>query len=118
MNDIEIARKYINKTRNAETKGHEFTLSFVEFKRVVTAKRCYYTGIELTPGKEKENLATDITIDRVDNSLGYIKGNVVACCHAYNQFKGVLESDSPLNQTNVLRGLKREQQFLAKQGKK
>lgn len=120
MNDIEIARKYTNKAHNASQKGHEFDLTFAQFKRVINAKRCYYTGVELTSGAAiKENIPTNITIDRVDNSKGYIPGNVVACCFAYNQFKSVLENPSnPLDAKNVMRGLKREQELLKKQGKK
>lgn len=119
MNDIEIAKKYTNKANNAAKKGHSFELTFAEFKRVINAKYCYFTGIELTNTSGTEINATDVTIDRVDNSLGYVKGNVAPCCHAYNLFKGHLENPSnPLTRKNVLRGIKREQEFLKKQGKK
>lgn len=33
---------------------------------------------ELTHGKDKHLLVTDITIDRMDNTLGCIKGKVAA----------------------------------------
>ena len=55
-------------------------------------KKCFYTGILLTttqPGGVQQ--PTDFTIDRVDNRLGYVSGNVVACCHAANSFKGIVE---------------------------
>lgn len=44
----------------------------------------------MTPSGQSQKL-TDFTIDRIDNNLGYVTGNVVACCHAANSFKGMIE---------------------------
>tara|TARA_R110001606_G_scaffold385158_1_gene548522 strand:- start:18097 stop:18456 length:360 start_codon:yes stop_codon:yes gene_type:complete len=97
MDDTDIARRYLSKSTNCKDSGIEFLLSFVEFKRIMTTKLCRYTGIELVQGIGRSTEASYCTVDRVDNSKGYIKGNVVACCYAYNQFKAVLE-----NPTNII----------------
>ncbi len=83
-----VARKYIEKMQNAKNRGVEFDLTLTSMKNLVKAKRCYYTGVELTVGT---GLPTDMSIDRVDNSLGYVKGNVVACCQGANRIKGLME---------------------------
>ena len=91
MNDLQIARKYLNKASNARQAGHAFNLSFTSFKNMMKAKRCYYLGIELTDSFTCEIGPTDRTIDRIDSSKGYVSGNVVACSHMANQIKGTIE---------------------------
>lgn len=94
MKDFDIAKRYISKSVYAKEKGHEFTLTFAQYKRILTAKYCRYTGVKLTTSANKKGLKDDnfCTLDRVDNSIGYVVGNVVACCYAYNQFKAVIEN--------------------------
>ena len=94
MKDSDIARRYLSKIKNCSDDNREFNLSFYEFKRIMLAKYCKYTGVELIQGEGKSQEANYCTIDRIDNSKGYVTGNVVACCYAYNQFKAVLENPS------------------------
>jgi len=104
MTDIDIAQKYVNKCQNAKQKGHEFDLSFVEFKRLMTRKYCSYSGIELTEDKEK---FSSRTIDRTDNSLGYIKGNVKTIAYGVNMLKAQTENpDNPLTADMLYRTAK------------
>lgn len=92
MNDLQIAQKYISKAQRAKSSGIEFDLSFTTFKNMMRAKRCGYTGIELTEKRPNKKIrTTDRTIDRIDNNLGYISGNVVAVCNSANQIKSIWE---------------------------
>ena len=101
--ELYVARFYRNKVDRARRDGYEFALSLISVRNLLIAKRCYYTGREMTlpsynrdgnvPGNVPQR-STDVTIDRVDNSLGYVKGNVVACCKAANSFKSRLENDN------------------------
>ena len=78
MDDLTIARKYISKAQKARNSGIEFNLSFVSFRNLMVAKKCKYTGIGLTETcADRPASGSDRTIDRIDNSLGYIAGNVV-----------------------------------------
>lgn len=93
--DLYAAKHLVWKAENAKKRGIEFNLTIASMKNLLSAKRCYYTGILLTKssGKEGEELRlSDFTIDRIDGSKGYVKGNVVACCHAANQMKNQFES--------------------------
>lgn len=90
--DLYVAKKMYEKQKNATQRGIEFKLTFQSMKNLYKAKRCYYTGIELTRTKGINPCATDLTIDRLDSSKGYVPGNVVAACHAANQFKGMFEN--------------------------
>jgi len=94
MHDIDIARRYITKVDYARAKGIKFSLNFYEYKRLVTAKKCRYTGIDLThtASNTGAKIPTYVTIDRIENSIGYVTGNVVPCCHAYNSFKAMIEN--------------------------
>lgn len=84
MTDYELALKFIAKAKSSSDRNIPFTLSFFEYKRLLKAKRCYYTGVELTFEKNQPNT---FTIDRIDASKGYVKGNCVACSNAINQKK-------------------------------
>lgn len=94
MNDIQIARRYVQKERHARKDGVDFDLNFTSFKNLMRAKRCYYTGNLLTVQKGEVQCDSDVTIDRVDNSKGYVPGNVVACSRVANQIKGTIESNT------------------------
>ena len=108
MIDVYVAEKYLKKIANAKLAKHEFQLTFNEYKRLITRKHCYYTGIELTSKRAGANiLQTDCTLDRIDNTKGYVNGNVVACCHAFNKLKSTFENPcSLLTIKNALKGLK------------
>lgn len=103
MDDIVIARKYINKASNAAERGHEFDLSFIQFKRILTKVKCHYSGVPLT---DDNNRWTSRTLDRIDNSKGYILGNVVVCCHGINQLKSISENPQiPINYNGLIKAL-------------
>lgn len=91
MNDIELATKFIRKHQSSISRNIVFDLSFTSFKNLMRAKKCYYTGVTLTTATGPSQKETDRTIDRIDPSKGYVKGNVVACCYKANQIKSTLE---------------------------
>jgi len=74
----------------ARKRGYEWRLSREQVFEI-THRNCFYCGIE--PRQEyvtESNTGTYIYngIDRIDNSLGYIIDNVVACCGQCNFSKG------------------------------
>ena len=96
---VYVARRLKQKYDEAKRRGLEFNLTFTTMKNLLRAKRCYYTGVALTrPEKQTEGSPrpplrpTDLTIDRVDSSKGYVIGNVVACCNSANNVKAMFEN--------------------------
>lgn len=96
MNESNIARAYLNKSQSSKDRKISFTLSLLSFSNLMKAKRCAYTNILLTEpikGKRGQTVhprGTDRTLERVDNTKGYEKGNVVAVCHAANELKNIV----------------------------
>ena len=90
--DYYHANKYCNKVRGSLQRGLEFNLSLSEYKRLMARKTCYYTGIRMTQSVAQKQIGTDVTLDRIDSTKGYIKGNVVACCYRANGFKAQWEN--------------------------
>jgi hypothetical protein len=84
----DLYKKY---ARGAPRRGYAFELTREEF-RELTKMNCTYCGIEpssmagvVKNGKPMSNgLYVYNGIDRVDNSIGYTKGNCVACCSTCN----------------------------------
>ena len=81
-----VISKKSNLKGSANRRNLEFNLSDEDVKKLLERKTCYYTGARFS-SKSKKYLKT---IDRIDNSKGYIKGNVVACTHAANTLKNIL----------------------------
>jgi len=71
----------IEKMRShARTRGLDFTLTVDEYRAIKKQTNCSYCGA-----------ATDvITLDRVDNNIGYVKENMVGCCWICNKIKSNL----------------------------
>ena len=92
--DLTLAKWYVIKADQSLLRGIEFDLGLLAFRNIAKSKKCYYTGLPLC--------RDTLTIDRVDNTLGYVRGNVVACHKAFNQLKAVVENPvNKLTQHNV-----------------
>ena len=83
--DVDIIKKYQSIMSSALTRKLEFDISFAEFKRIYNQKKCFYTNKKLQHGGNG-----NFSIDRVDNSKGYISGNIVACDTKFNSLKSNL----------------------------
>jgi len=91
--DLYVADKLRRKADDAKQRGIEFNMTFQSMKNILSAKKCYYTGFPIKRAKHGQSYAQpdDLTIDRIDCTKGYVKGNVVACSHAANQLKAQVE---------------------------
>lgn len=78
---------------SAKTRGIDFNLSLEEFN-LATGFCCTYCG-EM-PSMEVRGVKFN-GLDRQDNSQGYHKNNVVACCSVCNRMKGTLTSEDFVN---------------------
>ena len=75
--------------RNAKFRELEFCLSFDEFCNIC-GKSCSYCGREpeKRPAQQGRSEIYASGIDRIDNQLGYVVGNVAPCCTWCNWAKG------------------------------
>jgi hypothetical protein len=90
--------------RSAKERNLEFTLLEEEFKELVL-KDCYYCGTP--PLKETRNMSENSifihnSIDRIDNSKGYIKENCVPCCEKCNGMKYTYTEKEFINQCSLI----------------
>jgi hypothetical protein len=83
--DEQIARKFIQLKGSADKRGKDWNLTLADIRKLLQRKTCHYTGVKFT---EEGKYAR--TVDRIDNTKGYVKGNVVACTHWANQMKNEL----------------------------
>lgn len=75
-------RRYQTAKNDAKRRGLEFNLSF-DYWQIEVNKTCHYCRDVL--GKRSE---TTVGLDRLDNSKGYVEGNVASCCAFCNFTKG------------------------------
>lgn len=91
--------------KSASSRGYAFTISKSEFMGIID-KPCVYCGSEKAmirkPNKGVNGEFMYTGIDRVDNSKGYEKGNVVPCCWICNRAKSTLNKDDFMQWINSL----------------
>lgn len=103
--EAELCKQFCNKVKNAASAGHEFELTYAQFKRLKLRKTCTYTGVAMTPRTN--------TLERIDSSIGYTKENTVACHSFFNSLKGSIEN--PGNEFEM-RHLGKMLKYLSKKG--
>ena len=107
MTDLDLAKKYVAKAASAGARGLEFSLSFVTYRRLMARKTCAYTGL---PFKEKGEQKR--TLERIDNKLGYVEGNVIPVIHAANQIKSKWENPlNPITEQMVIKIITKSQKM-------
>lgn len=82
--------------REAKSRSLEWTIEREEFK-ILIYQNCEYCGQEPSNIQQRISLNGPIFyngIDRINNKMGYVKGNIVPCCKVCNRlkYKDALES--------------------------
>lgn len=73
---LSIKGKYRDYKKGAKSRGLKFEITLKDFSDFKGVK-CHYCG----------DVFEEIGIDRVDNKLGYVKGNMESCCPICNRMK-------------------------------
>ena len=87
--DVYLAKTYVTKSSSSRSRKIEFSLTLNEYKRLRTRKICQYSGLRMHGDGWYQP-----TLERVDNNIGYVKGNVIAVCYGINNFKSIIEATS------------------------
>ena len=86
---------YLQYRAGAKNRGYEFKLTKEQILELVK-QPCHYCGIEPSNVRTTGWNSGSITcngIDRVDNSIGYTKENVVPCCWTCNNKKKAMSKN-------------------------
>ena len=63
--------------------------------------RCFYTNVEMNFNpRDKLRL---VSVDRIDNKIGYLEENIVLCTYAFNSFKFNLEHQEIIDFVNMIK---------------
>lgn len=86
--DYQYRRVMKDYLASSKDRGHEFLLEFEEFKRLISSN-CAYCGTEprMTLHRYRQTPFRYNGIDRIDNAIGYVPGNVATCCTICNRAK-------------------------------
>jgi len=71
--------------KDARKRGFVFKITSNEFSKLIT-EPCYYCG------------GDGYGIDRLDNTLGYVKNNIVPCCSMCNYMKRIYTEEDFVRQ--------------------
>lgn len=102
--DKYVANYYVNKIVSSKARGIAFNLTLTQVKNMLRAKKCQYTGIDLTHVAKGTGIQspTDVTIERIDPSRPYETGNVCAISFAANQAKSMFDAQFGKNSVAML----------------
>lgn len=109
--DLWCAQYYASKVQTSRSRGIEFSLTYQQVRNMLKAKKCFLTGVALTHNNGGNLSGTDVTLDRMDASKGYVTGNVHAVCYAANNAKSAFE-----NPAGII-GFKEVEKMMAKVNK-
>ena len=86
--------------RNASKRQLTFSISDEDFLKL-TKQSCFYCGKKPSSIYSEHNMFGDYVyngVDRIDNTEGYDKPNVVSCCSVCNMMKKSMLQDEFINQ--------------------
>lgn len=83
---------YSTMRNNAKRRGLAFDLTPSEVKYYRSLTKCQATGCTLNINEPSADNPKRLTIDRINNNFGYVRGNIATVCWAVNTRKGVFEA--------------------------
>jgi hypothetical protein len=91
--------KYLAKCRANMMTRKRSTVSLEELVAIWHRQngRCVYCDVQMT-WEHKQPVPTKLSIDRIDNNISYISGNIAMACWCCNRMKGNLSLDGFLQQ--------------------
>ena len=90
-----VLSKRLHILKSANSRGLEFNLTDANVRKLLNTKVCYYTGVAFNKNNDPLNIRT---FERVDDTKGYVQGNVVVVTLRANRIKNLLvEQDNELN---------------------
>ncbi len=98
---------------NAAVRGLTWELEEIDFDRLTTGN-CHYCGVRPSNFKKGKNGGFAYNgIDRKDNSVGYVTGNVVSCCRLCNRLKGKFDYNFFIEYLDRVAGYRAKTQLLS-----
>lgn len=92
----------IKRSEKRMKKGFDLTLDFLLCLWEEQEGKCAITGIEMTHKKGKgTHFFSNLTIDRIDSNIGYIKENVQLACMWANVAKGACTTEEFKNMISI-----------------
>lgn len=90
------ARQYMDLYAKSLAETVPFTLSIDDLTELLRTKECHFTQQALTmePGESGQISDSHVAIARLNNSKGFVTGNLVACSHKALLLKGELDASA------------------------
>ena len=83
--------------QNAKTYSRDFDL---EIEDIIIPTHCPYLGVELIYDINNHNSPNYFSIDRIDSSKGYVKGNIQVISHLANTMKSKANTEELITFAN------------------
>jgi hypothetical protein len=74
---------------SAKSRGYKYSLTKQNMRNLMAENYCQYSG---HPFADDEKHSFHLTLERIDNSKGYVPGNVIPVCQLANKIKSNLNT--------------------------
>lgn len=104
----EFNNVYYDYRNKAKERGLRFDISKDKFRALIE-ENCVYCGSP--PNNTRKGYKGFYVyngIDRIDNTIGYIEGNIVTCCYTCNHAKGTKTIEEFIEWLNTLVGYRNQ----------
>lgn len=98
--DFTLIKKYQNKVHSSRDRKIPFLLTFAQYKRLLSRKTCYYSGVRFGTVPSMK-----LTLDRIDANIGYTVANTVPCLDVINQAKALFENKDHINIHHLIKAV-------------
>jgi hypothetical protein len=96
--EIVIAQRLVHTYKSASSRNKDFNLSLKYLMNIMAQDTCAYSG-----EKFKKELGDDqMTLERFDNSKGYIEGNVIPVKLKYNKLRADFEIEDLIKKQDII----------------
>lgn len=97
-NSTALAVKRLHSTvESATRRNKEFSLTLLYLNNIMKHTHCAYSGVKFSDDKTSGDY---MTLERLDNSKGYIDGNVIPVAHRFNSLRGSKTIEQLIAQRN------------------
>lgn len=96
--EVTIAGRLVSTFNSADRRGKDFNLTLQYIANIIAQDRCAYSGEKFDNSDENEKM----TLERFDNNLGYVEGNVIPVKKKYNNARADYEKDELIKRLDEL----------------
>ena len=98
--EVVLAARLVTTFNSAQRRNKDFNLSLNYLNNIMAQTHCAYSGEKFSSRDDNEKM----TLERWNNNVGYVEGNVIPVKKKYNNARGNFEKEELIQRMNEISG--------------